>query len=332
MVPQVLGILRSPPHRGVRAWEDPSPRYEYLRGSGGPAQTLFLEEASVRRAVCALLLAVTSAAVYAAPRVRSVTFLPSEFFVGDRVEMRVVVEGVDVQDLVRPEVPTLEWGVVEDIELKPVRGGVQISFYFMSFQPGSHLVPSLPCGAFTLEPQEVVVSSYYERGFTQPAPYKDPLLPRGTRLFLALLGGVGLGILLLVFLFLSNGFGFVRAWCRFVEERFFLRGLLRQLGRLEEEYHGLPQDEFYTRLIEIARKYLSRFHGARFASATTRELMDVLPGVLSEQFARQVYGVFREADGVRFGSRRVSPEHEKASLEVVRALLSRKAAEKEGGA
>jgi hypothetical protein len=203
--------------------------------------------------------------------VEQTIFLPPSFYVGDIVELRL---RIDTDGLVLPSepesYPESDWIEFHDLRIIPIGGEYDIRIRFSSYRPGRLEIPSFSIGPLTLAPIPFETTSIASAGELEPAGIFDPMLLPGTGLLIALTGGVVLfGPLLLL---LAVG------WVRRVATRIVIgvrrpyRRLKRELASLDSELSRLDAREFYRKLFDAFRSYLSDRTSYNYRAATTTEM------------------------------------------------------------
>jgi len=249
----------------------------------------------------------------------SVRFTPSEFYVGEQVELRVTLKVPESVPVVAPaEPPELDWINIHDIEV--VRKGTitDIRILFSTFQPGLKTLPSLDFKGLVLEPVKVHTISVLD---IDPPPFQEPsgqmLLP-GTTFFLILFITLLLVVPVLV---LSLGPGFKKAFLGVISlrkqkkpfER--LKKTLDDLGNSERAQQG---DPFYSTLIQEFRIYLHNRTGEDFLSTTSGEFEALFLRIVPDgRMAGELAALLNRGDGTRFGGRSVPTGEYAGALEAV---------------
>lgn len=251
--------------------------------------------------------------------VESMSFIPQTYYVGDRVEMRIVLgQGGDMKLLspVKPKNPP--WGVVHDISLIPTGGKLEVRVVFTSFQPGTQTFPPLKIGEFVLDDLKVHVGSLIEEGYGEFAPPRGQILLPSTRLILGLIVGGFFALPLLgVFLFF---------WVRprierfqaFYRERRPYKELRRRLRDLQKDGDGLDARRFYIALLENLKMYFSHRGKQDCAAMTTREMQNFI----TKRFSRvenieELVQILLFGDEVKFGGRRATKKKRHEDLQSV---------------
>lgn len=252
-----------------------------------------------------LLLLVAVPPLAADYTVVGVTFLPQQFYVGDRVEMRAVVRLSRTGEPAVPDpLPRLDWGDLHHIRLVPRGAEWEVRVIFTAFQPGTQTIPPLNLGAVTVSDLSVHVPSILETGeYAEPAPPQAQLVLPGTRLWTALL------VLLLVLLplawivFFRRGKRYLQELVRRYRERQPYRRLLRVIRQLTASIEQMDGRTFYITLLEQMRRYISTKVATDCMAATTGELAEHLQRLSASVNDRdRLLQLFRYGDLVKFAS------------------------------
>ncbi|TVQ35832.1 MAG: hypothetical protein EA384_15535 [Spirochaetaceae bacterium] len=279
------------------------------------------------RAVLPVLLVVMAAAVAVPVRgdyqLSSITFLPQQFYVGDRVEMRVGVRSTAAVGLSVPEVmPQVEWGDLHHVRLVPRGTEWEVRVIFTAFRPGTRTIPPLDLGAFTVSDLSVHIPSILEtQGRSEPAPPQEQAALPGTRLWITLFAVLLLLLPLLWIFTMSRGRRYLQEFIRRYRERQPYRRLVRALKTLSAGIEQMDGREFYIMLLEHIRRYLSTRLRADCMSATTAELDAYLEQLLFEaEDRRKLLELFRHGDLVKFAALPAPAEQRSEHITDLRAV------------
>ncbi len=248
-------------------------------------------------------------------------FLPPRFFVGDSVELRLLLE---VEENVHPEaivsIPERQWLDIEGISVHRLASGkVRVRIFFVSFQPGVMTFPPLRLGDILLADIKIDTSSVLDKNKTQFKGLRGQLLLPGT-VFKFLAAGLVLigvpGFLLLLLLFALSLLRKLRqARLRARPHRL----ALKVLNALRREIDSDPRTFFIT-LIRALKAYLAEKLALPIVSATTEELAIYLQARQPELRAA-ILTVIRRADRVKFAGAHCSRKTLSATLVQVETIL-----------
>jgi hypothetical protein len=266
--------------------------------------------------------AAEAAAAEADYAVASTVFLPQQYYVGDTVEARVRVrlDADEPRSLSAPEeLPEPAWGEIRRVLVSGGYPNFEVRISFAAYRPGTQTFPPIDLGGITLRGVDLHVASVLEEGDSELAPVRDQLLLPQTRVLLAVVLAVLFGIPLMLFV----AFPWVRSrWQVAVaahQARRPYRKLKRSLDRLEEESDQLTGRNFYIRLLEDARRYLTRRLGVDCMSATTGELRKLISRTLGQsELVDTLNGLFQTGDLVKFAHRASPVEQRLRHIEALR--------------
>jgi hypothetical protein len=251
--------------------------------------------------------------------VESIQFIPPAYYVGDRVELRVVARSLgDIQVAPPRNFPDVPWGEFHDARIVPRDGNLDISIVFTPYQPGSQTIPNLRFGDIVLEGLRVSVRSLTDESFREPAPPRGTLLLPSTRLIISLIAGF------FIALPLACAAAFVRLrplllrLALLYRERRPYRKLRKELALLRGRIAETDSRRFYISLLDMVKTYMSRHGHTGCLASTTRELADSLErefGDLPEKAA--ILEVFHFGDEVKFGGRKSTREKRLEDLSLV---------------
>jgi hypothetical protein len=233
-------------------------------------------------------------------------FLPPVYFVGDQVEMRLVVRSRFADQMTIPsELPQPSWGRLEDIRIIERGLDRELRIRFVPFEPGTKTLPTLNLGPLVVDGLTVFVTSILtnrsERDVLEPI--QGQMLLPGTQ---------GLIILVLASLFLLplGVAGFIkiskavlsRVILYYREGRPFRR-LSKVLRTLKSSADVLSGRDFYITLLSEIREYFSLRFSISAQSLTTRELQDVFIRFVSQQEDQKtLHKLFVHGDQVKFAN------------------------------
>lgn len=241
-------------------------------------------------------------------------FLPSVFYVGDRVEARITIRTRGDDEPAVPEtVPEVAWGDIDSTRLVPREDGWDLRIVFRAFEPGTHSVPDIDLDSIVVSGVDIHVRSILGDSVRELAPPQPQLLLPSTRLMFGIAGGAAVFIPLAWLTFVRWGkkkLMQVISWYRRGRPYRKLTKSLRLLRVSAAEADGRV---FYRDLMKEMRTYLSEKLTRDCMSATTSELGEYLaPVVRNVESRREIVGVFRAGDLVKFAGR-LSSVDERAS-------------------
>ena len=260
----------------------------------------------------------------------SITFIPSTYFVGDRVTLRFVLD-VPMEKQLNPprSMPSLSWGVVHQIKVIPLGGkkGYEVIILFTPYRTGSQLFPPIELGPVKIDQIPVQVSSILGKVQEVPQPIREQVSIPFMNLFLVLIAGVVITPLL-IYLLWRGGFHSVllRIWERY-RGKVVYRQLHRMLDHLEREILRIDPKTFYSSLQESLRYYLSHRWTPKVIAYTTTEIrmyLDSTQGEGKEGNAdAYLLEVFQRGDTVRFAERQVETDVLRFDVQTVRRVVER---------
>ena len=233
-------------------------------------------------------------------------FLPPVYFVGDQVEMRLVVRSRFADQMtIPPELPQPSWGRLEDIRIIERGLDRELRIRFVPFEPGTKTLPALNLGPLVVDGLTVFVTSILANRTDRDllAPIQGQMLLPGTQ---------GLIILVLASLFLLPlaVVGFVKIF-RAVLSKVILyyregrpfRRLSKVLRTLKSSADVLTGREFYITLLSEIREYFSLRFSISAQSLTTRELQEVFTRFVSQKDEQEsLHKLFVHGDQVKFAN------------------------------
>ncbi|HQH79619.1 MAG TPA: hypothetical protein PK535_11675 [Synergistaceae bacterium] len=279
-----------------------------------------------------LLVLLTPSLVFAQARftVESSQFIPQSYYVGDRVELRVLVrgEGYLRAEALR-EIPAFPWGEIHGGRILPQEDKFEIRITFTAYQTGTQTLPPLQFGDATLDGLKVHIRSLVDEGRMTPAQPRGQLLLPSTRLYIGLVTGGFLALPLLgAFLMVWVRPRAIRLAARYRERRPYRR-FRRDLQALAGRMPLLDARSFYIALLDLVRGFLSRRCGVDCAAFTTRELGELFDRRLGAgREGDDLLRLFVFGDLVKFGGGGASLEkrsqHADLAAETAAALMARR--------
>ncbi|HAK44461.1 MAG TPA: hypothetical protein DCO79_00855 [Spirochaeta sp.] len=236
-----------------------------------------------------------------------VVFLPQEFYVGDLVEMRVVITPDPGVTVIRPErFPDSYWVKIENAEVNVLDGEYELRIFLRPYAPGIRTLPGIQFGDVLLRDIRIqTVSMLADEALPLSPPAGQILLP-GTRYYIALIVGVVFLLPVFFIFFWTKLRNNIHAYVIERRRRRPYRRLLRVLKELQDSMHELKGREFYTKLIDELRQYLTARGSIDYESATVREASAMIDSDFSGSSAsKELASLLRFADEVKFGGRRV---------------------------
>ncbi len=252
--------------------------------------------------------------------VKDAVFLPKVFYVGDKVELRVTLQPDKGKVIKLPEqLPSSDWLTYDDITLKRGKGIVALRIVFTPYAPGTRTLPSLKLGDTLLDSVKIHTASVLENGAVAFKGIKKPLLIPGTKLLLGF-------IIALLFV----GPVFVLGFAGSIKKKIHRaaasrRGkrpkkqLFKVLKGLEEERERMSSRQFYFKLSDAYRKYLSLRTGIDFMTTTSTDFGRNLDKVIKDKkIVRSAASMVIFSDSIKFGGVTVSSSRKEHDLHIVK--------------
>lgn len=232
------------------------------------------------------------------------SFIPKEYYVGDRVELRITIRS-DFLDEIQPpkELPQPSWGTIHEIRIIDLGDEKDIRIIFTSYYPGTRTLPPINLGPILLSDVSIFVSSILDSNEQGLVPSRDQLILPGTQLIIILWSLLVLSIPLLWLVIFKWGRQYFEILIRRYREGLPYRRLLRSLRELTENAGTMDGRNFYITLLDLVREYLSGRIRVDARSATTRELESALKKEVENPADRNfIVRLFHHGDLVKFAS------------------------------
>jgi hypothetical protein len=246
-------------------------------------------------------------------------FLPPTFYVGDLVELRM---RIDVGDSILPsvpkEIPESTWLEIHEIRAIPIADEYDIRMRFASYRAGKFALPGFEIGEISIDEIPFETTSIRETETSNPYGIFDPVYLPGTKLFIGLVSGTVLfGPLLLLLLI---------GWIRRVAKRISFgvkrpyRKLRRELDILRASVARTNSRDFYQRLFDAFRRYLTSRTGVNYSSYTTREMdRRIRKDFHDIESLRQFEAMIDAIDCVKFGGGEADEMEKMVELTIVQS-------------
>lgn len=249
----------------------------------------------------AVFLCVVSSLLYGNPRVVSVHLLPPDFYVGDTVELRILLRS-DNGDLIRPpdQLPGADWVYFHGVRVENSGNNHELRIFFSSFSPGTRTLPELDFGSWVLSGMKIHTSSILN-GEGDLADIRGQLYLPGT---FTLLIVTALIVLIGPLAFVAVS-GILRQRLRsaaslLLRKRPYWR-LKRDLKELSAQALMMSDRDFYYRLSDAVRSYISRRTGWDCITTTIHEIRSMMQTLFPKgDIAMRLIHFLEYADMIKF--------------------------------
>lgn len=252
-------------------------------------------------------------------------FIPSVYYVGDKVEMRISLHSAFAKKMSVPqEIPQPSWGKLLSMHLISRENEPELRLVFISFAAGTRSLPPLNLGPVVLEGVNIFVTSTLGTGNTSLnlAPAREQVLIPGTILMIA----VQILIILLIpaslITVIIRGRPAIRRFRQGRKDGLPYRRMQRNLKIIGHHIEELDARSFYIRIMNDTRLYLSDRLRISAVAATTGELEIALnQRVHHAQTAQGLIDLFRHGDRVKFAGAAASLQSRMADLHQLEETL-----------
>jgi hypothetical protein len=260
----------------------------------------------LRSILLALIILVLAPAVLAAQdySISRTVFIPSVYYVGDRVELRLSLRSSLLDQIQLPqELPQPSWGTIHDIRIIDREDEKDIRILFTSYYPGTRTLPAINLGPILLSDISIFVSSILDSNQQDLVPSRDQLILPGTQLIIILWSLLVLSVPLLWLVIFRWGRQYFALLIARYREGLPYRRLTKNLRDLTENAGAMDGRNFYITLLDLVREYLSGRIRVDARSATTRELEFALKKEVENPADRNfIVRLFHHGDLVKFAS------------------------------
>jgi len=267
-------------------------------------------------------------------------FLPPVYYIGDEVELRLILSLSTSAPLSVPEsLPSTRYIHIRQMLLSDQENnGVEVRVRFVSFKTGSSELPPVDLGGVLLKGISINTTSLL-KGEELDKDFRDlkgQLFIPGTALGTTLIISALIGVPLLVIVGGARIRKEVRRFLLHRRRRQPYRRLLSALAILEGE--EMEHRDFYIRLTRMVRHYLNSRTGTDYLTRTINEIKWEKQAETGEENPIEQYflPLLEYGDLIKFGEYKASMERRREDLSMVRKasetleeLLEKEAAENE---
>ena len=249
-----------------------------------------------------------------------VVFLPQDFFVGDSVEMRVVIKPAEGVRVSEPErFPDSYWIRIDKAEVMDLGGKYELRVFLRPYASGIRTLPPLQFGDVLLRDIRIRTSSVLDESSAGLSPPAGQMLLPGTRYYIALLVGLVFVLPVIVLVFWGRLRAAIAARIYDRLKRRPYRKFSRALDEIESGMGGMDGGAFYTALVDTMREYFTGRGSLDYIAATTREgCRGITRDFGSLDCSDDLAAVFLVADQVKFGDKEILEQEREAHIAVVR--------------
>jgi len=267
------------------------------------------------------LLLVPLFSLFSQVEVKRTIFVPPEYYMGDSVELRLLIELDEYGELIVPEnVSDHEWVEIKDIQVIQNDLNAEIIVWFTSFSPGTRALPEIDFGPFILNDFKIYTKSLVEEGENELRGLRPQVMIPGSRLYFFLLAA---GVFVLPYLFYFAMKYLIRSLI-FLAKKYHTtrpyRTLNRILKRLDANLDRTSVRNFFITLSDAMRIYLTARTGFDCKSATTSEISMLHGFGLDQNLWSRFVAILKTGDLVKFGGEVLSHNEMKESLDFVISL------------
>jgi hypothetical protein len=256
------------------------------------------------------------------------TRVPVNSYVGDEVEIRLVVRITSElpEPLSDPAfVPQPTWGVIKSVRVIPRGDDYAIRIVVVPFEPGTVVLPTIPVGGIELAGLSIIVSSILSPDNEELRPaYGPQSLPGTSAIMLVIAIAVALAVAGPLYV-LGPGRRHIQAIIDRYNARRPFRRLTSDLNAIYAQIPATTARIFYTDLISALQRYMGGMLKRSCDSATSSELAALLPALAAacsaeEAAARPLTGMLGLADKAKFAGAPIKRTVRKAHVRVVRTV------------
>jgi hypothetical protein len=263
--------------------------------------------------------------------IKDKNFLPLRFYVGDIVELRLIINLAAPELLTPPEpakLPQSPWLFLKQVEVMQITSTqYEVRIFFSAFKPGNHQLPALKLGritltGLTLDARSILDDKKIALPVLQPKP--QILLPGtwftiGLLIFLIIL----LPYLIIMAIKLSSKL-FIRVKQAALKEQ-PRKKILKNLKKIKHQIAEMDPRSFFNELARLLREFMHERLQLPVLPATTTEVKLILdqtyPQLRDAKHLRDLISFFKTADYVRFGGRPIKKKEMNSLIDTIIALV-----------
>ncbi len=253
------------------------------------------------------------------------TITPGDITVGDRVELRVLLRSNQPERIQLPD----EYPSSQSVEIRNMRmiqrdEDREIRVVFSPFRTGTLAVPDLDLGGVMLSGARFRVQSVLpEDGSAELAPVKAPGFLPGFQVIALIMLVALVSAPFAVYRFAILAARRLRRAVAAHKANRPYRLMVRAIREISTLFDQLSARDFYIRLVDETRQYLSSRLHSDFMVATANEIPFLLKDSLDDESMReQLNELFQRADLVKFASEEAQSNQRRDDLETVVTLVS----------
>lgn len=254
--------------------------------------------------------------------VQDILFLPPDFYVGDRVEVRVVFSPDPGMRVLPPEeTPVISWLEIHDLKLEQNGEDWEIRIDFTPFAAGTRSFPAMSLGDVVFSDVKLHTKSILQEEEIEFSGIKGQLYLPGTRLGIGLVVALLLAGPLMIFTFTGRVRRFVKRFVSFHAGRRPHKRLVRVLKELDDQHLHMSSRKFYIILSEEFRRYLTDRTGRDFLTVTSSEARQLLTLIFpqgSEHNVDALEKMIRQSDLIKFGGLNANRKQRVEDLDLVK--------------
>ncbi|MEW5816241.1 MAG: hypothetical protein AB1798_12700 [Spirochaetota bacterium] len=255
---------------------------------------------------------------------KRIVLLPPEFYVGDRVELRIRIfpeAGKKVSDL--ESLPDVSWIKIHSVTVLPYGNETEIRISFSPYSTGVRTLPALKLGDIILDNIKIKTDSLLEGKKISFKGLREQKLLPGTRLYLLLFVGLIPAAALISIPISRAGSRVFRKIAARYRKKKPLRIFQKAMVSLQEDLGRLEGRDFYAFLSKELKRYLSAKTDIGCMCKTTREIEEqLLKTCLDQPLYTQFLSLFSFGDVVKFGGRDVSLAKKRQDVEAALTAAS----------
>lgn len=271
-----------------------------------------------------LLSLVSQATALEGAELKELIFLPPDFYVGDRVEMRAVVTPQPgMRFLPAGDVPVVNWLEIHDIQIKEGAANWEVRITFTPYAAGTRTFPTILFGDIIFSDIKLHTKSILQERDFGFFGIKGQLFLPGTRAAL----GIAIGVLLfgpiLILSFTGRIHRRIRSFVALHTGRRPYKRFSKVLKDLEEKNLHMSSRRFYIVLSEEFRAYLTSRTSQDFLTITSSEIGEQLSKTFPKQGKRKIdelVKMMRQGDLIKFGGVNAAKKQREGDLQLVNEI------------
>ncbi len=249
---------------------------------------------------------------------------PTTFYVGDRAEAIVSIRYQGSEALTIPDpLPDTYWIDIVDIQIFPGQDETNIQIIFVPFRPGIQTLPAINLGHIILHSIDIHVASILPEASSGLAPLRGQFILPTTPLLIAIVILIIIGIPSTALWVYRPLYRLIKNTIQKYRDARPYRELNKTISSLSDTLSATLPIEFYIRLMDDLKRYLSYRLRRNCLATTTKEILSHLIALnLNNEQVDALQNLFNQCDLVKFAHHSASEQIRAQHIEILREFVT----------